>query len=97
MKSGRYFGFMPLYIETIADDIETMIWQNDNEEPDEDNFNFSPETIAEFKKAVCALRLAYIYAERIDRLAVYAETQGAFHARLKQKLIEHEEQRVPKP
>jgi hypothetical protein len=86
MKSGRYFGFMPLYIETIADDIETMIWQNDNEEPDEDNFNFSPETIAEFKKAVCALRLAYSSAG--------STTQGAFHARLKQKLIE---QRVPKP
>jgi len=91
MKSGRYFGFMPLYIETIADDIETMIWQNDNEELDEDNFNFSPETITEFKKAVQVLRVACIYAERIDRLAVYAETQGAFHARLKQKLIEHEE------
>ena len=91
MKSGRYFGFMPLYIETIADDIEGMIWQNDNEETDEDNFNFSPETIAEFKKAVQVLRVACIYAERIDRLAVYAETQGAFHARLKQKLIEHEE------
>ena len=91
MKSGRYFGFMPLYIESIADDIEGMIWQNDNEETDEDNFNFSPETIAEFKKAVQVLRVACIYAERIDRLAVYAETQGAFHARLKQKLIEHEE------
>lgn len=93
MKSGRYFGFMPLYIETIADDIETMIWQNDNEKTneDEDNFNFSPETIAEFKKAVQVLRVACIYAERIDRLAVYAETQSTFHARLKQKLIEHEE------
>jgi hypothetical protein len=93
MRSGRYFGFMPLYIETIADDIEGMIWQNDNEEPDEDNFNFSPETIAEFKKAVHALRLAYIYAERIDRLAVCAESQRTFHARLKQKLIEHEEKK----
>lgn len=91
MRSGRYFGFMPFYIETIADDIETMIWQNDNEETDEDNFNFSPETIAEFKKAIHALRLAYIYAERIDRLAVYTESQETFHARLKQKLIEHEE------
>ena len=90
MRSGRYFGFMPFYIETIADDIETMIWQNGNEEAEDDNFNFSPETIAEFKKAVYALRLACIYAERIDRLAVYAETQPTFHARLKQKLMEHE-------
>jgi hypothetical protein len=97
MRSGRYFGFMPFYIETIADDIETMIWQNDNEEAEDDNFNFSPETIVEFQKAVRALRLAYIYAERIDRLAVYAENQPTFHARLKQKLIEHEEKNVPQP
>lgn len=44
---------------------------------------WSDETIAEFKKGLDALRLAYIYAQRIDWLLSGDDGEETFHKRLK--------------
>ena len=47
---------------------------------------WSDETIAEFNKGLEALRVAYIYAQRIDWLLSYDDGEDTFHKRLKHDL-----------
>jgi hypothetical protein len=64
-----------------------MILDNDNQDWDEP---YSPETIAEFNEAVRLLRRAYIYVQRIDWLVCGDDTPAAFHKRLHAQLKEQE-------
>lgn len=74
--SGGYFNYRQREIDHIADEIETLIESND----------FSEQTIAEFKKAAQALRIAYIYTQRIDWLVSGDDGEDIFHHRLKLSL-----------
>mgnify|MGYP003345826191 CR=1 FL=1 len=88
--SGGHFNHRQMFIADIAADIQSLIDNNDNSEPDEwgsrVGHGYSPETMAEFARAVEALRVAYAYAKRIDWLVSADDSEDSFHARLKADL-----------
>jgi hypothetical protein len=59
-----------------------------NEWGDNIGSHYSPETIAEFEKAVKALKLAYVYAQRIDWLLSGDDGEDSFYIRLQAQLGE---------
>ena len=77
--SGGFFDYDQYKISIIADDVEGIIARNTEHEPSE---QYSTETIAEFKKAVNVLRMAAIYAHRIDWLVSGDDSEDSFHERL---------------
>ena len=49
-------------------------------------YEYSKETIKEFKKGLAILRKAYVYAQRIDWLLSGDDGEESFHERLKEEL-----------
>jgi hypothetical protein len=88
--SGGYFDYEQYQINTIAETVESLILKNDSVDPDEfgdiEGYQFSPETIAEFKKGLALLKQAYVYAQRIDWLVSGDDGEDTFHQRLKNDL-----------
>ena len=84
--SGGHFDYNQYRITTIADTIDSLIWNNNSEEVndwgDKISRGYSEETIAEFEKAVYYLNLAYTYAQRIDWLVSGDDGEETFHRRL---------------
>lgn len=85
--SGGHFNYDQYKMDYIADEIEDLIVHNGSDEKDEWGYNrhseYSPETIEEFKKAVYYLRMAKLYAHRIDWLVSGDDSEDSFHQRLK--------------
>lgn len=52
---------------------------------------YSEDTIEEFKNAVKYLKIAYVYAHRVDWLESGDDNEESFHKRLKQELDKLEE------
>lgn len=90
--SGGHFNYKQHTLLDIADDIGSQILSNDSTEKNEfgDNIGnrYSPETIAQFEKAVKALKLAYVYAQRIDWLLSGDDGEDSFHKRLQAQIGE---------
>ena len=90
--SGGHFNYKQHTLLDMADDIGSEILNNDSTEKNEWGNNigshYSPETIAEFEKAVKALKLAYVYAQRIDWLLSGDDGEDSFHKRLQAQLKE---------
>ena len=90
--SGGHFNYKQHSLLDIADDIGSEILNNDNNEKNEwggeIGNHYNPETIAEFEKAVKALKLAYAYAQRIDWLLSGDDGEDSFHRRLQAQLKE---------
>lgn len=90
--SGGHFNYSQHSLLDIADGIGSAILTNDSTEKDEwgsdISGHYSPETIAEFEKAVKALKLAYVYAQRIDWLLSGDDGEDSFHKRLQAQLKE---------
>lgn len=90
--SGGHFNYKQHNLLDMADEIGSFILSNDSEEPSEwgDTIGkrYNPETIAEFEKAVKVLKLAYIYAQRIDWLLSGDDGEDNFHKRLQAQLKE---------
>ncbi len=90
--SGGHFDYQQRNLLDIADDIRSQILDNNSEEKNEWNDNigrhYSPETIVEFEKAVKALNIAYVYAQRIDWLLSGDDGEDSFHKRLQAQLKE---------
>ena len=88
--SGGHFNYDQYNISHIADDIDQLVRDNNNEERNEwgdtKGNNFSAETIAEFKKGIEILKHAYVYAQRIDWLISGDDGENTFHERLKDDL-----------
>lgn len=84
--SGGYFDYQQYRIAQIADDIELAIENNDcqrvNEYGDKVGRGYSPEVIARFREAVQALRLARVYAQRVDWLLSDDDGEDSFLSRL---------------
>jgi hypothetical protein len=80
--SGGHFDYKQYCISTIADEIDRLI-----ESRREDKV-YSDDTISEFRRAVQALRVAYVYAQRIDWLVSADDGEDDFHRRLKSDLDE---------
>jgi len=90
--SGGHFNYKQHHLLDMVDDIGNAILNNDSKEKDEWGYSigrhYSPETIAEFEKAVKALKLAYVYAQRIDWLLSGDDGEDSFHKRLQAQLGE---------
>ena len=88
--SGGHFDYDQYKLEYIADSIQELIASNNdeslNECGDRVGHGYSAETIAEFEKAVKYLRLAFIYAHRVDWLVSGDDGEESFHQRLKEEL-----------
>jgi hypothetical protein len=84
--SGGHFNYDQHRIGLIADSIENMVIHNERTDVDHwgdpIGYNFSPETIAVFAKAVKLLREAQTYAQRIDWLVSGDDGEDSFHKRL---------------
>ena len=90
--SGGYWDYSQNHMQDIADDLGSLIHTNDstekNEWGDQIGRQYSPETIAKFEKAVKVLKLAYVYAQRIDWLLSGDDGEDSFHRRLQAQLKE---------
>lgn len=86
--SGGRFDYLQYRIAEIADAIEQEILDNDKkpEKEWEHSNNFSRETLDEFYNGVNLLRLAQVYAQRIDWLLSGDDGEKTFHERLKEDL-----------
>jgi hypothetical protein len=88
--SGGHFNYDQHRIGYIADEVEELIIKNRDENKDEYDYTkgrfYSEETIAEFRKGLRYLKLAQIYAQRIDWLVSDDDGEESFHERLKKEL-----------
>lgn len=84
--SGGHFNYDQFKLGQIADEIQELIHNNDNEEinswGDTVGRFYTKETIAEFRDAISHLRLAQIYAHEIDWLLSGDTGEERFHERL---------------
>lgn len=91
--SGGHFNYRQHDIREIADEVQRLIETNDTEEKDEHGWplghGFKEDTIAEFKKGLHHLRLAAIYAQRIDWLVSGDDGEDSFHRRLLEEKQKH--------
>ena len=90
--SGGHFNYEQWKINSIADDIEDIIFHNGsqdkNQYDDRIHQEYSPETIEEFKRGLELMRKAYVYAQRIDWLVSGDDSEDSFHRRLQDELAE---------
>ena len=86
--SGGHFDYRQYQIEDIADEIEELI--EDNLFKDEYGYcrNYSEKTLDKFVEAVKALRIAEVYAHRVDWLVSCDDNEEHFHYRLQLDLSE---------
>jgi len=90
--SGGHFDYNQFRINDIYEEIEHIIENNNKLIPDDyggfSGYDFSQETIEEFKKGIQYLKLASIYAHRIDWLVSGDDGEESFHKRLKEEIEE---------
>lgn len=79
--SGGHFDYQQYRLTDIASLIEEAIARNVSDE-----YSFTLETIAEFRKAVKALRVALVYTQRIDWLLSGDDGEDTFRERLAAEL-----------
>lgn len=80
--SGGHFQYKQWEIGHIADEVETLILNNNEIE----GCGFTDSTIAEFKNGLNILRVAHIYAQRIDWLVSGDDGEDSFIRRLEGEL-----------
>ena len=73
--SGGHFNYDQFRIAVISEGVRELIDENDSNE----YYNYSPETVAEFKKALYYLEMARLYAHRIDWLVSGDDGEDTFH------------------
>ena len=84
--SGGHFDYMQHHINDIAQEIEHIIETNGSIDDYGCEINYSEEIIEEFKKGIKALKIAEIYAQRIDWLLSGDDGEENFFKRLKKEL-----------
>ena len=80
--SGGKFDYNQYIIDNLAEEIDRIIQNDDKNEW----YQFSEETINEFKKGIEALKKAAVYVQRIDWLVSGDDGEESFHKRLKEDL-----------
>lgn len=93
--SGGTFEYAQYRIRDIIDSVKEIIKNNNKKVPNRKHdweaeyySQYSKETINEFKKGLKYLKLAQIYAQRIDWLIAGDDGEETFHERLKEDLNE---------
>lgn len=81
--SGGHFNYDQYKIGYIADSVEQAIRDNDK-----DDYPYSEEIISKFKDGIKALRIAEVYAQRIDWLLSGDDGGDSFLERLGEDLAE---------
>lgn len=92
--SGGYFDYRDGAIDDVARSIDRLVKIYNDSTPVTENSSWTekfvssltPETIQEFKNAVKLLRVASLYAHRIDYLMEGDDGEETFHKRLKKDL-----------
>lgn len=81
--SGGHFDYDQYRIRTIADAIQFELekWDRDG-----GTFDFTVRTAQTFQDAIALLRVAEVYAQRIDWFLSGDDTEEGFHARLLDEL-----------
>lgn len=98
--SGGHFDYMQYRIRDIADSIQEAI-DNNKVKPEWwcgewNGQRYSDATIVEFKKGIDYLRMAEIYADRIDLLLSEDDGEGDFHENLKRDFQKYNRSKVIK-
>jgi hypothetical protein len=92
--SGGHFDYLQYRINDIADEVEHLIESNDDATPaqwgDPGARGYTPQTIARFREGLRFLRMAAIYAQRIDWLVSGDDGEDSFHQRLAEELADFE-------
>ena len=83
--SGGHFDYDQYHIGEIADAIELLIEYNLHKD---EHGCYSAETLDRFVEAVKALRIAEVYAHRVDWLVSGDDGEDEFHYRLQLDLKE---------
>lgn len=96
--SGGFFDYDQHRVRIIADDIEQLIIKNGKPKRKGDRYswedesvlysNYSLKEIQKFQEAVLALRVAEVYAQRVDWLVSGDDGEESFHQRLEEDLKE---------
>jgi len=100
--SGGHFEYKQFHIEEIAETIQSILDRQGEVIPEVDRWHskewyedhpedllyttFSEETQKEFQTAVHHLRIAKVYAQRIDWFMSGDDGEETFHKRLKEEL-----------
>lgn len=86
--SGGHFDYAQYKIGQIVHQVEQLIRSNSDESKNEWGETvgrfYSEETIEEFKTGLNYLKMAQIYAQRIDWLVSGDDSERSFHARLQE-------------
>jgi hypothetical protein len=80
--SGGHFDYQQFQLTQIADEIELLIQNNGKDEW----YTFSERDLTEFRKGLVYMKIAYIYAQRIDWYVSGDDGEDSFHKRLKEEL-----------
>ena len=96
--SGGHFDYKQYELEYIADSIETIIAKSGKPKMPEDMYSwdeegslyptYSPKEIQKFQEAVVAIRIARVYAHRVDWLVSGDDGEESFLRRLEEDLKE---------
>ena len=81
--SGGHFDYAQFRITEIYDSVQKAKERNE--------YDFTNNTLDEFDNGIYILKKAHIYAQRIDWLLSYDDSEVSFHERLKEELAELDE------
>jgi len=88
--SGGHFDYREHVLTDIADSIEHVVINNDNDKKDEFGYpigyHYSDDVISKLNTAVKLMRLAYAYAHRVDYLISGDCGEKSFLTRLEEDL-----------
>lgn len=80
-------------VERTEEELRQEYWYSDDmkeyyeKHPDQKlYYNYSDETMEEFKRGLLYLKLAHIYTQRIDWLLSGDDSEESFHKRLKEEM-----------
>lgn len=98
MSGGSLCNYDQYKIGYIADEIEQLIIKNGKPKRKEDRYSwdeegilysdYSPKEIQKFQEALLVLRIAEVYAHRVDWLVSGDDGENSFHQRLENDLKE---------
>ena len=93
--SGGFYEYKQYVLDEIAERIQIEIEQNDSTEDDgyghDRGRHYAPLVIDRMNEAVMALRIACIYAQRVDWLLSGDDSEDSFLRRLDEDLVHQED------